>query len=93
VGAVVLGDDHDATGFLVEAMDDARTADASNAGETVAAMGQKRIDERAGGIARARMDDETGRLVDDLELPTFRKVTTAKPRRKNLNLDIAGASS
>ena len=34
----------------------------------VAAMGDQRVDQRAVGIARGRMDDEPGRLVDDDEI-------------------------
>ncbi len=40
-------------------------ADAADAGETRAAMGDQRVDERAVRMAGARMHDEAGRLVDD----------------------------
>ena len=65
VRAVGLGDDHDAAGVLVEAVDDARPLDAADAGKAGAAMVDQRVDQRAGPVAGAGMDDEAGRLVDD----------------------------
>ena len=58
VGAVVLGDDEQAGGVLVEPVHDAGPPDAADPGEAVAAMGDERVDQRAGLVARAGMDDE-----------------------------------
>ena len=66
--ALVLGRDQQAARVLVEAMDDARPRLAADAGQRRAAMGDQRVDQRAVGIARRRMDDEPGRLVDDDEV-------------------------
>ena len=41
------------------------TADAADAGQRGAAMGEERIDQRPVGMARRRMDDQARRLVDD----------------------------
>ena len=65
MGAVGLGDDHDAGRVLVEAVDDAGPLDAADARQAVAAMVDQRVDQRAGPVAGARMDDQPGRLVDD----------------------------
>ena len=65
---VGLGDHHDAAGVLVEAVDDARPPDAADAGQAVAAMMDQRVDQRAGPVAGAGMDDQPGRLVDDDDL-------------------------
>src|SRR5579883_1882692 len=58
VRRVVLGDDHQPARILVETMNDARPPDAANADETLTAMRQQRVDERAIGIAWRWMDDE-----------------------------------
>ncbi len=55
---VVLGDDQQSRRSLVEAMHDAGTLDAADAGEAVAAMGDERVDERSAGVSGARMHDE-----------------------------------
>ena len=62
---VGLGDDQQAARVLVEAVHDARPRHAADAREARAAMGDQRVDERAGRIAGAGMHDEPGRLVDD----------------------------
>ena len=54
VGAVGLGDDHQPARVLVEAVDDARPRDAADAGQAVAAMGDQRVDQRAGVVAGGR---------------------------------------
>ena len=61
---VGLGDDQKAGRVLVEPVDDARPPDPADAGEARAAMADQRIDQGAIGMARRRMDDEPGRLVD-----------------------------
>ncbi len=68
VRAVRLGDDHDAAGVLVEAVDDARPLDAADARQAVAAMVDQRVDQRAGPVAGAGMHHQPGRLVDDDQL-------------------------
>ncbi len=65
MGRVGLGDDQKARRILIETVDDARTFDAADAGEAYAAVGDKRVDERAGGVPRRRMHDQPRRLVDD----------------------------
>ena len=74
--AVGLGHHEQAGGVLVEAMHDARPLDAADAGQASPAMGDERVDQRAGGMAGARMhgqalglvdDDQVGVLVDDGE--------------------------
>ena len=62
---VVLGDDEQSRGSLVEAMHDAGTLDAADAGKAVAAMGDERVDERSACVSGARVHDEVRRLVDD----------------------------
>ena len=64
---VGLGDDQQPARVLVEAMHDAGPRHAADAGEAGAAMGDQRVDQRAGGVAGARMHHEAGRLVDDDE--------------------------
>ena len=59
-----LGDDHQAGGVLVEAVDDAWSFDAADAGQAGAAMRDQRIDQSAGGMTRGRMNDKPLRLVD-----------------------------
>ena len=54
-------DDEQPAGVLVEAVHDAR---ARHRGERRRVM-QQRVEEGAGAVARARMHDEAGRLVDD----------------------------
>ncbi len=65
---VVLGDDEQARGVLVQPVHDARPLHPANAGQTLAAMGDQRIDERPGLVTGAGMHDEAGRLVDDDEV-------------------------
>ena len=62
---VVLGDHHQPGGVLVEPVHDARPADAADAGKAGAAMGDQRVDQRAGLVAGGRMHDQPLRLVDD----------------------------
>ncbi len=64
VGAVVLGHHQQAGGVLVQAVDDARPLAAADARQVVAVLEQG-VDQGAGRVARGRMDDEAGRLLDD----------------------------
>jgi hypothetical protein len=68
VRAVGLGDHHQPGGVLVETVHDARPLHPADARETVAAMGNQRIDQRAAGMPRGRMHDEPRRLVDHDQL-------------------------
>ena len=64
MGAVVLRDHHQAGGVLVEAVHDAGPPLAADAGETVAAMGDQRIDQSAGRVSGGGMHDQPFGLVD-----------------------------
>ena len=71
MGKVVLGYDHDAAGFLVEAMHNARSLDTPDARQCVTTMVDQCVDERTGPITIPRMHDEPCRLVDDNEVSVF----------------------
>lgn len=73
MGLVILGDDHDARGFFVEPMHNARADHPANAGERVAAMVEQGVDQRAGPIACSRVDDQPGGLIDDDEIPILKQ--------------------
>ena len=63
------GDHQQPARVAVEAMDDARPLDAGDAAPGLAvAVGQQRVDERAARMARRRVDDQPGRLVDDQQV-------------------------
>ncbi len=62
---VGLGDDQQPARILVDAMHDAGLLHPADAGKTVAAMGDQRIDQRAALMRARRMHDEPGWLVDD----------------------------
>ena len=53
-----FGKDHESARVFVEAMNVPWPCDPAAPGEALAAMGDQRIDERAGGMACAGMDDE-----------------------------------
>ena len=63
-GLLVLGDDEEARGVLVEAVDDPRARRAADAAQ-VGAVEEKGVDERPRVVAGGRVDDETRRLVDE----------------------------
>jgi hypothetical protein len=63
-GRGVLGDNHDAGGIPIEAVNDAGTFFAADAGE-VGAVGEEGVHEGAGGVAGGGMNDQTGGFVDD----------------------------
>ena len=65
VRAVVLGRHHQPGGVLVEPVHDARPLDAADARKAGAAMGDQRVDQRAGLVAGGRMHHQPPRLVDD----------------------------
>ncbi len=68
VGRVGLGDDEQAGRVLVEPVDDAGPPHAADPRQARPAMADERVDQRALGVARRRMDDEARRLVDDDEM-------------------------
>ena len=68
VRRVRLGDDEQPGRTLVETVHDARPLDAADARQAVAAVGDERVDERAGGVPGGGMHDEVRRLVDDDEV-------------------------
>ncbi len=68
MGAVVLGDHHDAARILVEAMNDAGAADSAYARQAIATMIYKGIDQRSRPVAVAGVNDEPGGLVDHDEI-------------------------
>ena len=61
---VRLGDDEKSRRILVEPVHDAGPLDPADARQARPAMADQRVDQRAGRMARRRMDDEPGRLVD-----------------------------
>ena len=65
VGAVVLRRHQEPGRILVEPVHDARALDAADPGQARAAMGDQRIHQRAGLMARGRMHHEAPWLVDD----------------------------
>lgn len=65
VGLVGLGNDHQTAGILVEAVNDAGACLSADAGKGVPAVGQQCMDEGSTGMTGARVDHESGRLVDD----------------------------
>ena len=74
-------DDHQARGVAVEAVDDPRPLGIGAARDPAA----QRVDERAARAARARVDDEARRLVDDeqvLVLVCDRDVDRRRGRRR-----------
>ncbi len=63
--AIRLGDDHETACLLVEAMHDARSLDAADAGQARAAMGEQSVDKGAAVMPGGRVHNESRRLVDD----------------------------
>lgn len=68
---VVLGDDEEAGGVFVDAVDDAGAGDAADAGKGVAAMGEEGVYQRHVGVAGGGVDGEAGGFVDDEEVVVF----------------------
>ncbi len=64
MGGVIAGDDEQAAGVLVEAVDDPRALGVIAAAEHVA----KLADQGRAGVRGRRVDDEARRLVDDGEV-------------------------
>src|SRR5438270_336063 len=69
---VVLRDHHHAARVFVEPVDDSGTKLAANSAE-IAHVKQKRVDERAVGVAGGGMDHHSGRFVDDHKIAVFKK--------------------
>jgi len=59
---------HQPAGILVETVHNAGPPHAANARQAVAAMGDQRVDKRAIPVARSRMYDQAGRLVNDNQM-------------------------
>mgnify|MGYP004333525837 CR=1 FL=1 len=80
-----FGRHHNAARVFVEPMDNTRALFPSYTGQRVAAMGDQRVDERCLTIARGRMHDHAGGLVQHDDLVVFmqniqRDVFTANGR-------------
>lgn len=71
VRLIVLGNDKQAAGVHVEAVDDAGSLDAANAGQAVTTVRDKGVDERACLMPGTRVHDKSGRLVDDDQVFVF----------------------
>ena len=65
VRPVVLRRHHQPGGVLVEPMHDARAPDTADPGKAGAAMGDQRVDQRAGLVPGGGMHHEAPGLVDD----------------------------
>ena len=65
VRRIGLGDDEQSRRVLVDAVDDAGPRDPADPRQPAGAVVEQRVDHRAVEVARRRMDDEPGRLVDD----------------------------
>ncbi len=62
---VGLGDNQKPAGVFIEAMNNSRPAHTANARKAAAAMGQKRVHQRAALMARRRMHHQTRRFFND----------------------------
>ena len=71
VGAVGLGDHHEAGGVLVEAMHDARADHSADPGKAGAAMGDEGVYQGARPVAGGGMHDQAAGLVDHDDLVVF----------------------
>ncbi len=71
MGGVGLGHHKEAGGILVKAVDNARPLHPADAGEAVAAMSEEGVDQRTPVVAGGGMDDKTGGLVDDDDVPVL----------------------
>ena len=67
LGAVGFGGDDAAGGVFVEAVDDAGSFDAADAGELAGAVEEESVDEGAVGVTGGGVDDEADGFVDDEE--------------------------
>ncbi|GMA77392.1 hypothetical protein GCM10025880_38090 [Methylorubrum aminovorans] len=86
VGEIVLGHDEQAACILVETVDDARPAHATDPGQAYAAMGDQPVHESAILVPRRGMHDESRRLVDDDEI----LVLMDDRQRQRLALGLGG---
>ncbi len=86
VGAVGFGDHHDSGRVFVKSVDDARALDAPNSRQILTVM-EESVDQGAGGVSSSRMNDETGRFVDQQEILVF----VDDVKRDFLSLDVEGA--
>jgi hypothetical protein len=70
VGALRLRHHHQPGRVLVEPVHDPGALDAADRGQ-ILAVAEEGVDQGPGGVARRRVDDEAGRLVEDQELRVF----------------------
>ena len=73
VGDIGFRDDKAAGGVFVQAVDDARALDPTDAGKLSMAVVKERIDEGAIGISRRGVDDHAMRFVQDNEVIIFKQ--------------------
>ena len=71
MGRIILGDDQEAAGVLVQPVHDAGALYPANAGQAVAAMGNQGIDQGSGFIPGAGMHHEACGLFDDDQVLVF----------------------
>ena len=71
VRGVSLRDHEQTAGVFVEAVDNTRPERSADARQSLRAVRDQRVDERAVGIAGASVDDEPGGLVDDDQVFVF----------------------
>ena len=83
---VGLGDDQQPRRVLVDPVDDARPGNAADPRKAAAAMMQQRVDQSAVRIARRRMDDQPGGLVDDQQM----LILEDNPQRDVLRFVVRG---
>jgi hypothetical protein len=67
VDGIGPGDDHKPARVFVQAVNDAEPLVPSPSCQSIAAMMEQRIDESTGGMTRGRMDNESGRFIEDEE--------------------------
>ena len=85
MGGVVLRDDQNAAGFLVEPMHDSGTFFSPNAGK-IFAVSEERVHQRVLLMAGAGMNNESGGLVQDEEIVVFEK--NVEVHRLRLRVDL-----
>lgn len=71
--AITLGGQHHARCILVEPVHNARTHHPADPRQAGAAMRNQRVDQRAIGLARGRMNNKARRFVDDDQMRIFKQ--------------------
>ena len=85
-----LGDHHDAGGVLVEAMDDAGPFFPAYARQSIAAMGEEGVDQRAVLVAWGRVHDEASWLVEHDEITVLEQDGEGNRLREGPRADGGG---